>query len=194
MHEQSKSAKRRFYDGNFAAKYFVGNGLDIGCGPDSIGQYLHNFPLMTSVTPWDMPQGDAQYLESIPNEMFDFVHSSHCLEHMVDIDTALNNWIRVLKPGGHLIITVPDEDMYEHGVWPSQNNIDHKWSFTVCKFKSLMPASVNVVDLVADFASVLECVKVQKIDDFYRADIDSKFDQTMTPNAECSIEIIWKKR
>jgi ubiquinone/menaquinone biosynthesis C-methylase UbiE len=194
MHEQSKSAKRRYYDGNFLSKYFVGAGLDVGCGPDSVGQYRGMFPLIKSCVPWDLENGDAQYLEGVQDEIFDFVHSSHSLEHMVDPNIALHNWIRVLKPGGHLIITVPDEDMYEHGIWPSVNNPDHKWSFTISKDVSLMTRSINVVDLVKHFSTVVKCLRISQIDDFYREGLLPSIDQTMTPNAECSIEFVCRKR
>jgi len=194
MKEQSKSAKRRYYDGNFLRKYFVGTGLDIGCGPDSVGQYRSIFPLMKSVAPRDVENGDAQYLATVENETFDFVHSSHCLEHMVDPNIALIHWSRVLKRGGHLIITIPDEDLYEHGVWPSKGNPDHKWSFTICKDRPSMPRSINVVDLVKLHADTLECVRIHLVDDFYQEGLRPNIDQTLTPNAECAIEIIWKKR
>ena len=55
---------------------------------------------MKSCRSWDLPDGDAQYMASIEDGLFDFVHSSHCLEHMQDPQTALANWIRILKPGG----------------------------------------------------------------------------------------------
>ena len=194
MHEQSKAAKRRFHDGNFASKYFVGNGIDIGCGNDSVGQYINMFPRIISVTPWDIQHGDAQYLAGVPDNSFDFVHSSHCLEHMVDVPVALSNWARVLKPGGHIVVTVPDEDMYEHGVWPSVNNSDHKWSFTVCKAASLMPKSINITTLVEHISDTLQCLRVSVIDEFYNSNLPSTFDQTLTPNAECSIEVVWKKK
>ena len=194
MNEQSKAAKRRFNDGNFISKYFVGAGLDIGCGPDSVGQYKNAFPLIQTVMPWDMPQGDAMYLETLSANSFNFVHSSHCLEHMVDVTIALQHWTRVLRPGGYMVITVPDEDMYEHGIWPSKNNSDHKWSFTMCKKKSVMPRSINVTDLANKFADVLQCIKLHQIDDFFYPNIDTGFDQTLTPNAECAIEMIFRKR
>jgi predicted SAM-dependent methyltransferase len=190
MHEQSKSAKRRFYDGNFISKYFVGNGIDIGCGPDSVGQYATQFPLISSVKPWDMPDGDAQYLKSIADETFDFVHSSHCLEHMVDVNEALSNWIRVTKVGGYLIITVPDEDMYEHGIWPSVNNSDHKHSFTISKHTKTMPASINVIDLVKSVADKIQVQRITLLDDFHRPGLPANLDQTLTPNAECAIEFV----
>jgi len=194
MWEQSKAAKRRFNDGLFHNRYFVGHGIDIGGKPDPLGQYLGVFPLMHQVDTWDLEQGDAQYMKSVPDGHFDFIHASHCLEHMVDVRTALSNWTRVVKPGGYLIVTVPDEDLYEHGKWPSQYNSDHKWSFTICKRKSALPKSINALDLAVEFADRLELERLQLIRDFFRPSLGSDLDQTMTPVAECAIEIIWRKR
>ena len=85
---------------------------------------------------WDWEDGDAQYLSGVRDNSVDFIVSSHCLEHLVDPLEGLRNWIRVLKPGGHLIVTIPDEDLYEQGQWPSNNNLDHKHTFTVNKNSS----------------------------------------------------------
>lgn len=192
-YEQSKSAKRRFYDGNFLSKYFVGDGIDIGCGNDSIGQYKNQFPLIISVKPWDIPDGDAQYLASVSDQSFEFVHSSHCLEHMVNPAIALENWIRVTKIGGYIIVTIPEEDMYEHGVWPSVNNTDHKWSFSICKASSTMPKSLNVIDLVKHFCNKTQVQRITLLDDFYRPELPQNIDQTLGPNAECAIEFVLKR-
>jgi SAM-dependent methyltransferase len=194
MWEQSKAAKRRFNDGLFHSRYFVGHGIDIGGKPDPLGQYSGIFPLMHQVDTWDVEQGDAQYMNSVPDSHFDFVHASHCLEHMMDVRTALGNWTRVVKPGGYLIVTVPDEDLYERGKWPSQHNDDHKWSFTVCKRKSELPKSINAVDLAVEFADRLELERLQVIRDFFRPSLGPDLDQTRTPVTECAIEIIWRKR
>ncbi|MFT2095888.1 methyltransferase domain-containing protein [Acidiphilium multivorum] len=109
MREASKSIMRRLTDSRFATRYFVGEGIDIGSGPDPISFYAELFPLMREVRSWDLADGDAQYLEGVPDASFDFVHSSHCLEHMRDPLVALRNWLRVLKPGGHMVVLVPDE-------------------------------------------------------------------------------------
>jgi len=192
MLEQSKSAKRRFYDGNFLTKYFVGDGIDIGCGDDSISKYISSFKFINSVKSWDKIDGDAQYLKSINDNSYDFVHSSHSLEHMKDVFISLTNWIRILKSGGYLIITVPDEDLYEHCIWPSQFNSEHLWSFTIYKSNPLLPNSINILDLVKRFSNILICEKIQLINDFYNYS-DLKSDQTLNHNSECCIEIIWKK-
>jgi predicted SAM-dependent methyltransferase len=192
MYESSKSARRRYYNGNYITKYFVGSGLDVGCGPDPIIQYKQMFPLISTMRNWDIQDGDAQYLESIESNTFDFLQASHSLEHMQDPRIALANWISVVKPAGYLIITVPDEDLYEHGQWPSKYNSDHKWSFTICKQQSSMPKSINIVDLVKEFANSALCEKIELINDFYRTDISPQQDQTLNPNSECAIEVILK--
>jgi predicted SAM-dependent methyltransferase len=51
---------------------------------------------------------DATELRVIPDEKYDFVLSSHSLEHIANPFRALNEWIRVLKKGGMLLIIVPD--------------------------------------------------------------------------------------
>ena len=192
MNEQSKAAKRRFFDGNFHNQYFTGNGIDIGGGPDSLAQYCGIFPAMTKVRTWDIQDGDAQSMLGTLDNLYNFVHSSHCLEHMRDVYEALRNWIRITKPGGFLIITVPDEDMYEQGKWPSRFNTDHKFTFTAFKTKSWSPISINVIDLVRDFADKVSLEKLQVLRDFYQYNLPG-VDQTQTPNAECAIEFILRK-
>lgn len=193
MYEQSKAAKRRFNDGNFHSKYFRGVGIDIGAGPDCVDRVAHAFPGIRRVRDWDLPDGDGQVLESVQDNTYDFLHSSHSLEHMVDWKIALDNWIRVVKPGGYLIITVPEEEMYEKNNWPSRFNNDHKWSFTF-KPGSVMPKTVNVLDLAMYCNSKATVEKLELINQFYHAtNIDPAFDQTQLPNVECCIEIILRK-
>jgi SAM-dependent methyltransferase len=195
VREQSKSAKRRYNDGAFHSRYFVGHGLDIGGKPDPLALYVSVFCLLKSVRTWDLEDGDARYLRGLGDSAFDFVHSSHCLEHMVDVEESLRNWIRVLKPSGYLIVTVPDEDLYEQGIWPSRHNRDHKWTFTMAKSSSWSPRSVNMIDLVRTFVDQLQLERLTLHSDFYRpTDGGTISDQTMTPVAECSIEMVCRKR
>jgi len=193
MKECSKSIQRRLADSNFLRKYFVGNGLDIGGKPDPLVLYEELFPLMTGVPTWDLEDGDAQFLSGIDNESLDFVHSSHCLEHLTDPVEGIRNWFRVVREGGHLIVTVPDEDLYEQGVFPSTFNRDHKWTFTILKTRSWSDHSVNMLDLIRDLGAAAEVVKLEQITATYRFDLP-RYDQTATPIAECSIELIIRKR
>jgi hypothetical protein len=66
---------------------------------------------------------------------------------MRDPRKAVLEWWKLVKPGGHLFFIVPDEDLYEQGIFPSRFNPDHKATFTISKSKSWSPASVNVIDL-----------------------------------------------
>lgn len=193
MNEQSKAAKRRFYDGSFHSRYFVGDGIDIGGLPDPLKRYVGIFPAMKSVRTWDTEDGDAQYLTDISDDSYNFVMASHSLEHMVDVRESLKNWLRVVKLGGYLIITVPDEDLYELGCWPSKWNTDHKHTFTIYKKKSWSPVSINVVDLIIELDSQIEVERIVLVNDFFLEEFRGKTDQTMMPSAECSIEFIIKK-
>lgn len=192
--ETSKSVMRRNFDRRFATTYFVGKGIDVGCGPDPISRYTEMFPLMTTVRSWDQHDGDGQLLEGIEDESLDFVHSSHSLEHMQDPRIALRNWIRVVKPGGHIIIMLPDEDLFEQGKWPSTfSGPDHVTAWTIGKAKSWCPASINVIDFVKEFADVVEPLKIELLNSTFLYSMPF-MDQTRSPIGECAIEVILRKR
>ena len=193
MKECSKSIPRRLCDPNFSNRYFVGEGLDIGGRPDPLTLYRSLFAQMASVRTWDWEDGDAQFLTSLQDGQFDFVHSSHCLEHLVDPRVGLKNWLRVVRPGGYLVATVPDEDLYEQGVFPSTFNKDHKWTFTIYKNRSWSQRSLNVVDLIRDLGEDAELVRLEQLSATYRFDLP-RYDQTLTPVGECGIEFIVRKR
>lgn len=190
-HETSKSLMRRLRDSRFITRYFVGDGIDIGAGNDSLEQYQSFFPLMKSVRSWDLPDGDAQLMASVPDASFDFVNSSHCLEHMRDPVETMRNWARILKPNGHMVILVPDEDLYEQGVWPSRFNWDHKTTWTIQKLTSWSPVSVNCTNFLANFPE-LSVLKIELLDASYRYGLPNQ-DQTLTPIGESAIEIILRK-
>ena len=52
---------------------------------------------------------DAQTLATLPDDSEDFVIANHVIEHMADPITALENWRRVLRVGGRLVMAVPDK-------------------------------------------------------------------------------------
>lgn len=193
MKECSKSIQRRLSDSNFIRRYFSGDGLDIGGKPDPLGLYQELFCQMKSVKTWDWEDGDAQMMAGVPDGKYDFVHSSHCLEHLVDPREGLVNWFRIVRHGGYLVVTVPDEDLYEQGIFPSTFNKDHKWTFTIFKQKSWSDRSINVLDLVRDLGEGAELVLLQQLSATYRFDLP-RYDQTLTPVGECGIEFVIRKR
>jgi SAM-dependent methyltransferase len=136
MYEATKTRKLW---GELEKTILTGKGIDIGCGPD---------PIFPDVYGFDKEAGDANDITKYVHEEFDFVFSSHCLEHMKDPRKAIQEWWNLVRPGGHLFFIVPDEDLYEQGVFPSRFNSDHKATFTISKTKSWSPVSINVLGLV----------------------------------------------
>ena len=127
-------------------KLLQGKGIDIGSGP---------YPVVQNAEPFDVIHGDADNILDYVKQVgeFDFVFSSHCLEHMKDPYKAISDWWRLVKPSGAMIFIVPDEDLYEQGYWPSIFNGDHKHTFTISKMKSWSPVSINVIELVNSLSS-----------------------------------------
>jgi SAM-dependent methyltransferase len=193
MKECSKSITRRMADSNFVRRYFVGDGIDIGGKPDPLALYAELFPLVRSIRTWDWEDGDAELMQGVSDTTFDFVFASHCLEHLRDPAIGLMNWFRILKPGGHMIINVPEEDLYEQGTFPSMFNRDHKSTWTVFKTRSWSPRSINVLDLVRTLGEAADVRKIEIVDASYRYELP-RFDQTLAPIAECAIEFIVRKR
>lgn len=189
----SSAAIRRMSDPNFMRRYFTGSGIDIGGRLDPLSHYAEFFPLMTAIRAWDLADGDAQFMNGVADGSFDFVYSSHCLEHLNDPREGLANWFRILKPGGYLVVTVPDEDLYEQGQFPSSFNTDHKWTFTVFKKSSWSNRSLNLLSLFIDLGEACDVQKIERLDLNFRYDLP-RFDQTMTNFSECGIEFIIRKR
>lgn len=166
-------------------RYLTGNGIDIGSG---------HCPLSVSgVAPWDKEDGDATYMEGVPDDEYDFVYSSHCLEHIEDIPLALNNWCRILKPGGYLFVAVPDWTLYEKEQWPSIFNDDHKCTFS--KTKRLARKTHFYAD---DIEKILKDNKVElletRLEDWrYDYSLPDGLDQTKLRNALAQICFIGRK-
>lgn len=51
---------------------------------------------------------EAVALTGLADGAYDFVLSSHCLEHVANPLAALREWRRVTRAGGHLILVLPD--------------------------------------------------------------------------------------
>jgi len=93
-------------------RYCSGLGVDFGCGDDkikaeAIGVDLRNLPGVSVV-------GDAcGPLKWALDKTFDYVYSSHFLEHVADPKKCLREWKRILKAGGYMILYLPHKDYYK---------------------------------------------------------------------------------
>jgi SAM-dependent methyltransferase len=94
--------------------YCIGSGIDLGSGSD---------PICPSAIPFDIEDGDVYDLSRYEDEEFDFVFSSHCLEHLCYSRKALGEWFRILKNKGYLVLYLPHADYYPNIAWGG--NPDH---------------------------------------------------------------------
>lgn len=128
---------RRVREG-FFEKYCQGKGIDIGYGGD---------PVTPTVRGWDIEDGDAHVMPGVAEGSYDFVYSSSSLEHMDDPVKAVTRWWQILKPGGYLIISVPDRDLFEKKpTLPSRFSADHKHFFLLDRDDP--PDTMGLVQLV----------------------------------------------
>ncbi len=99
--------------------YCVGCGVDLGPGGDPINATAIRVDLPTPYADVGDYQvqlgGSADHLYWFRDETLDYVFSSHLLEDFEDTRSVLMEWLRVLKPGGRLVLFCPDEQVYaEH--------------------------------------------------------------------------------
>lgn len=112
--------------------YTRGRGLDLGCGPEKTFAHFigvdngHHEIFQHKINP-DV-KCDAKDLSMFATESLNFCFSSHFLEHVdyEEVPKVLAEWMRVIIPGGHLILYLPDKALYPN-VGEPHCNPDHKW-------------------------------------------------------------------
>ena len=82
--------------------------IDIGCGDDPLFKYCTRVDRRKEIkSEYDdalcIPQADGCY---------PVVYSSYCLEDFEDIIPPLTEWIRILSPGGVLVLYMADPKVY----------------------------------------------------------------------------------
>lgn len=82
-----------------AAHFCRGRGLDVGAG---------RWPL-AGAEPVDVILGGEAM--ALPDGEFDYVFSSHCLEHLTNPVAAIEHWRSRLRAGGVLFLYLPHPDM-----------------------------------------------------------------------------------
>ena len=91
-----------------------GVGLDVGAG---------KWPLVGAI-PIELKDGGDAY--NLPDGTYDYIFSSHCLEHLHDPVKALLHWKTRIKPGGVLFLYLPHPEMV---YWRPTRNRKHLHSW-----------------------------------------------------------------
>lgn len=118
--------------GDLERSVLAGNGIDMGCGTD---------PVEPDVRRIDTEHGYASETTRFVREQYDFVYSSHCLEHRRDPGKTLGEWWKRVKARGRRFFLVSDEDLYVQGNFPGQFNPEPKTTFARAKSKCWSPVS-----------------------------------------------------
>lgn len=111
--EYIKHGNANAYIEPFAKKFCKGKGLDIG------GFFDWTFPGAKPINITNDDQWDAYKL---PNKKYDYIFSSHTLEHLRNPVKALEYWKKHLKEEGVLFLYLPHPDME---YWLPQNDRRH---------------------------------------------------------------------
>ncbi|TXG77596.1 class I SAM-dependent methyltransferase [Candidatus Dojkabacteria bacterium] len=132
MNETEKREKARFrnFDSPFSPDKFSAflkdPGIDIGFSGGSRGGANYKPAFGFTGVDLNYPGYDGLHLP-FKTESLKTVHASHVLEHIYDWEVVIGEWFRVLEVGGHLIINVPHQCLYEKQFkLPSEWNKDHK--------------------------------------------------------------------
>lgn len=192
-HETQKAMKRRWREDEAGVypwkKWMSGQGIDVGCGPDKVP-----LPLFIG---FDEKDGDANRLsEYFQGESFDCIHGSHVLEHMHNPEAALRDWLKILKPGGYIVQTVPDVGAYERFTYPSKFNPDHKSSWSMIYRGSVFPIHCHIPTFLASLYDVTDVLLARYVEENYDWKKPLSVDQTWKPEDGTEIwnEFVLRKK
>jgi predicted SAM-dependent methyltransferase len=149
MAETSKAKARRESEG-FYEKHIIGKSvIDVGVG--RLDTHDGADPICSHAEMHDKDICDATTMEAYEDNSFDTVYASHILEHLVDPIKAIENWLRICKHKGTVIISIPHRDLYERKKeLPSKWNADHKYFYL--PYQSEPPHTFSVESIMHKFS------------------------------------------
>jgi SAM-dependent methyltransferase len=147
-------------------QYCIGTGVDFGCesDPHPAASILVDMNPEVHALYGNM-EGVSVHIRDIDNgfpdwdsEFVDFAYSSHCIEHLRKPIDFLRECIRIVRPGGNIIIVGPHEDWY----WPNGHpdaNPDHSrlnWSLRPSKIVKWLEAAAKINEMPIQIEHVSE--------------------------------------
>lgn len=141
-----------------------GHALDVGCGNgawllklQSLGWQVEGVEFNSLACEVARAAGLVVYQGSLadaarPSNFYDVVRIWHTLEHVPNPDAELREIARILKPGGRLIIGVPNAGGWLARIWgPLWFDLDvprHFWHFTAAHLQQLVEHAGFRVDSI----------------------------------------------
>jgi len=138
---------------HLTAKYCFTEDGNPGCGVDVASQGdrvvpwamsfdlpVEEFAFYCSNHPAKGPIHLRGHADSLPfdSESLDFVYSSHLLEDYLDWEPPVREWARVVRKGGHVIILIPDKELWGKAITNGQPpNCAHKHEGSVGELTAL---------------------------------------------------------
>jgi len=120
-----------------------GNLLDVGCGTGEFPRYMQGFQWhVAGVEPAErarefVASQGIQICESlmdVPTREYDVVTLWHVIEHLHDLDNAVQKLSVLTKPGGHLVLAMPNVEAYDarryQTNWVALDTPRHLYHFT----------------------------------------------------------------
>lgn len=142
-------------------EYCQGYGIDLGCGDDklkseTIGVDLRPLPGVNFI-------GDAtkRLNRWFLDQEFDYVYSSHFLEHLDNPIEALCEWVRILKDEGYLVLYLPHKEHYLEYNPEHKQELDQETVLAWLKSVGDFEIVVNEMDVGKDRYSFLIVAKKQ---------------------------------
>lgn len=112
----------------------------MGCGTNKTVDWSTGI----DVRPVTDIKADISLLPMIETGSADAVISRHSFEHVLDLVQTMHEWIRILKPGGKLVMVLP-EFGYLNTMAPVLSNNEHMHAFNAVSFISFVTLFPEVV-------------------------------------------------
>ena len=127
--------------------------LDVGCGTgDFLQAAQKNQWTVYGIEPNEKARAianhktgntvfDTEHLSQFEKGQFDIISLWHVLEHLPDLEKQLQHFKSLLKPGGVLVIAVPNHKSFDagyyHKFWAAYDMPRHLWHFNKSAVKRL---------------------------------------------------------
>jgi ADP-heptose:LPS heptosyltransferase len=110
------------------AEYLHGTVLDFGCGDEKVFYNSIGIDQHGKAADLKLDLSNIKSYKFFGDKSADVIFSSHFLEDIIDYQSILKEFWRILKPEGHLILYLPHKDFYPN-VGQTGANPCHKHDF-----------------------------------------------------------------